>query len=103
MAFIDNQGARIYWDEQGAGEPVLLIMGLGYPSAMWYRTRPLLAAFIVTMGALVSDYERVLSFRVTRYFVALSVIIGVHANRSVSVMEFFIQHFTVLALLSSLC
>lgn len=44
MPFIDNQGARIYWDEQGEGEPVLLIMGLGYPSAMWYRTRPLLAA-----------------------------------------------------------
>src|ERR1700720_3926587 len=44
MAFADNQGARIYWDQQGQGEPVLLIMGLGYPSAMWYRTRPLLAA-----------------------------------------------------------
>src|SRR6202171_1308359 len=44
MAFINNQGAQIYWDEQGAGEPVLLIMGLGYPSDMWYRTRPLLAA-----------------------------------------------------------
>src|SRR5882672_10728057 len=44
MPFIDNQGAKIYWDEQGEGEPVLLIMGLGYPSAMWYRTRPLLAA-----------------------------------------------------------
>src|SRR6267143_5578783 len=44
MAFINNQGANIYWDEQGAGEPVLLIMGLGYPSDMWYRTRPLLAA-----------------------------------------------------------
>ena len=44
MAFINNQGAKIYWDEQGAGEPVLLIMGLGYPSDMWYRTRPRLAA-----------------------------------------------------------
>ena len=44
MAFINNQGAKIYWDEQGEGEPVLLIMGLGYPSDMWYRTRPLLAA-----------------------------------------------------------
>src|SRR5262252_10276559 len=44
MAFIDNQGAKIYWDEQGEGEPVLLIMGLGYPSDMWYRTRPLLSA-----------------------------------------------------------
>ena len=44
MAFINNQGAKIYWDEQGEGEPMLLIMGLGYPSVMWYRTRPLLAA-----------------------------------------------------------
>src|SRR5438128_12510821 len=44
MAFINNQGAKIYWDEQGAGEPVLLIMGLAYPSDIWYRTRPLLAA-----------------------------------------------------------
>src|SRR5580692_3186170 len=44
MAFVDTQGARIYWDEQGQGEPVLLIMGLGYPSAMWYRIRPALSA-----------------------------------------------------------
>lgn len=43
VAFVQNQGARIYWDEQGAGEPVLLIMGLGYPSVMWHRTRPVLA------------------------------------------------------------
>ncbi len=43
MAFVQNQGARIYWDEQGAGEPLLLIMGLGYPSAMWHRSRPVLA------------------------------------------------------------
>jgi 3-oxoadipate enol-lactonase len=44
MAFVENQGARIYWDEQGQGEPLLLIMGLGYPAAMWWRTRPVLAA-----------------------------------------------------------
>jgi 3-oxoadipate enol-lactonase len=44
MAFVENQGAKIYWDEQGQGEPVLLIMGLGYPSDMWHRTRPVLAA-----------------------------------------------------------
>ena len=43
MAFVENQGAKIYWDEQGQGEPILLIMGLGYPSLMWYRTRPVLA------------------------------------------------------------
>jgi 3-oxoadipate enol-lactonase len=44
MAFVENQKARIYWDEQGQGEPVLLIMGLAYPSQMWYRIRPLLAS-----------------------------------------------------------
>jgi 3-oxoadipate enol-lactonase len=42
MAFTENQGAKIYWDESGTGEPLLLIMGLGYPSAAWYRTRPVL-------------------------------------------------------------
>ena len=43
MPFVENQGAKIYWDEQGQGEPVLLIMGLGYTSVMWHRTRPALA------------------------------------------------------------
>jgi len=43
MAFTTNQGAKIYWDEKGQGEPLLLIMGLGYPSYAWYRTRPVLA------------------------------------------------------------
>jgi len=43
VAFVQNQGARIYWDEQGGGEPLLLIMGLGYPSVMWHRSRPVLA------------------------------------------------------------
>jgi 3-oxoadipate enol-lactonase len=42
MPFLENQGAKIYWDEQGEGTPILLIMGLGYPSQMWHRTRPLL-------------------------------------------------------------
>jgi 3-oxoadipate enol-lactonase len=43
MPFVENQGAKIYWDEQGQGPPVLLIMGLGYPSSLWHRTRPVLA------------------------------------------------------------
>ncbi|HTW57703.1 MAG TPA: alpha/beta fold hydrolase [Terriglobales bacterium] len=43
MAFVDNQGTKIYWDEQGQGEPVLLIMGLGYASALWHRSRPVLS------------------------------------------------------------
>jgi 3-oxoadipate enol-lactonase len=44
MAFVENQGARIYWDEQGSGAPLLLVMGLGWSSHAWYRTRPLLNA-----------------------------------------------------------
>jgi 3-oxoadipate enol-lactonase len=43
MSFIENQGAKIYWDEEGSGEPLLLIMGLSYPSYMWHRMRPVLA------------------------------------------------------------
>jgi len=43
MSFVENQGAKIYWDEEGPGEPLLLIMGLSYPSYMWHRTRPVLA------------------------------------------------------------
>jgi 3-oxoadipate enol-lactonase len=44
MPFVENQGAKLYWDEQGAGEPLLLIMGLSYPSYMWHRSRPVLAS-----------------------------------------------------------
>ncbi len=43
MPFTTNQGIRIFWNEEGGGEPLLLIMGLGYPSAAWYRTRPTLS------------------------------------------------------------
>ena len=49
MPFVENQGARIYWDEQGRGAPVLLIMGLSYPSCMWHRTRPVLATHYHTI------------------------------------------------------
>jgi len=50
MAFVENQRARIFWDEQGHGAPVLLIMGLGYTSDMWYRIRPVLAAHYRTIA-----------------------------------------------------
>jgi pimeloyl-ACP methyl ester carboxylesterase len=50
MPFIENQGANIYWDEQGSGEPILLIMGLGYPSDAWFRTRPVLAKTFRTIA-----------------------------------------------------
>src|SRR5580693_3892524 len=50
MPFADNQGTKIYWDEQGTGAPILLIMGLGYPSAMWNRMRPALSASYRTIA-----------------------------------------------------
>ena len=60
MPFADNQGTKIYWDkqgtdeqgtdEQGTGAPVLLVMGLGYPSSMWHRTRPVLSASYRTIA-----------------------------------------------------
>jgi 3-oxoadipate enol-lactonase len=43
MPFVENQGAKLYWDDQGSGEALLLIMGLSYPSYMWHRSRPMLA------------------------------------------------------------
>jgi 3-oxoadipate enol-lactonase len=42
MPFIVSGGCRIYWEESGAGDPALLIMGLGYTSEMWHRTRPVM-------------------------------------------------------------
>lgn len=50
MSFVENQGAKIYWDDQGSGEPLLLIMGLSYPSYMWHRSRPTLAKHYRTIA-----------------------------------------------------
>ena len=66
MSFVENQGAKIYWDEQGPEQgpaqspeerlartdapPLLLIMGLGYASALWHRTRPVLAQHFRTIA-----------------------------------------------------
>jgi 3-oxoadipate enol-lactonase len=43
VSFADSQGARIYWDEQGSGVPLVLISGLGTTSRAWYRNRPVFA------------------------------------------------------------
>jgi 3-oxoadipate enol-lactonase len=50
MALVENEEARIYWDEEGSGEPILLIMGLGVTSHMWHRTRPVLAERFWTLA-----------------------------------------------------
>ena len=50
MPYAANQGVTIYWDEQGSGEPILLIMGLGYTAHMWHRARPQLAGDFRTIA-----------------------------------------------------
>lgn len=44
MPTVDRGDARIWWESEGEGEPLLLIQGLGYPSDMWYRLLPELSA-----------------------------------------------------------
>ena len=43
MAFVENGQACIHWSAVGKGPPLLLVMGLGCSSAMWFRLAPLLA------------------------------------------------------------
>lgn len=44
MPYADNDGARLYWEEQGEGSPLLLVMGHTYSSAMWYASVDALSA-----------------------------------------------------------
>lgn len=44
MPFAESDGVKIYWEETGEGQPILLIMGLGWVSYMWHRTRAALAS-----------------------------------------------------------
>jgi pimeloyl-ACP methyl ester carboxylesterase len=43
MPYVENEGAKLYWREEGSGPPVLLIMGLSFTHDMWYRVIPALA------------------------------------------------------------
>jgi len=43
MPYAVNNGTKIYWEEHGTGEPLLLIMGLGFSLDMWMRATPLFA------------------------------------------------------------
>jgi 3-oxoadipate enol-lactonase len=44
MPFVHRPDARIWWDQSGTGDPILLIMGHAYGSDMWHRTASALAA-----------------------------------------------------------
>jgi 3-oxoadipate enol-lactonase len=42
MPFVESAGARIHWESQGTGTPVLLIMGHLYSRRMWHPLLPAL-------------------------------------------------------------
>ncbi len=44
VPYVTSQGAKIYWNEQGSGTPVLLIMGLSFTHEMWFRILPVLSS-----------------------------------------------------------
>jgi 3-oxoadipate enol-lactonase len=44
MPYTTHAGIRIWWEEEGSGEPLLLIMGLGATLEWWIRLRPALVA-----------------------------------------------------------
>jgi 3-oxoadipate enol-lactonase len=44
MPFAPRPDAQIWWESTGSGEPVVLINGLGSPSATWFRLARLLAS-----------------------------------------------------------
>ena len=44
MPYASNLGTKLFWTEQGSGDPILLIMGLSFTHEMWFRVLPALAA-----------------------------------------------------------
>src|SRR3954466_8081678 len=41
MSFLTtDDGTKLYWEESGAGAPLLLIQGLGWSAEMWYSLIP---------------------------------------------------------------
>jgi 3-oxoadipate enol-lactonase len=44
MPYVMSTGVKVYWEEEGAGDPLLLIMGLGATLEWWQRLVPVLSA-----------------------------------------------------------
>ena len=44
MPYVTRDGVQIYWEEHGAGDPLLLIMGLGATLEWWRRLVPVLSS-----------------------------------------------------------
>ncbi len=37
MPFVDSNGIRLYYEERGTGEPLLLLMGITAPGSVWQK------------------------------------------------------------------
>src|SRR5215213_7248707 len=44
MPYTTHADLRLWWEEEGSGQPLLLIMGLGATLEWWARLRPALTA-----------------------------------------------------------
>jgi pimeloyl-ACP methyl ester carboxylesterase len=42
MPVANRNGTALYWESEGSGQPVLMIMGLSFTLDMWYRLRPVI-------------------------------------------------------------
>jgi 3-oxoadipate enol-lactonase len=49
MPVLNHDGADLFYRVEGNGPPLLLIMGLGYPSDMWWRMLPWLTPHFTTV------------------------------------------------------
>ena len=49
MPVLHHDGADLFYQVEGKGPPLLLIMGLGYPSDMWWRMLPWLTPHFTTV------------------------------------------------------
>ena len=49
MPVLNHDGADLFYQVEGNGPPLLLIMGLGYPSDMWWRVLPWLTPHFTTV------------------------------------------------------
>ena len=71
VPYVTSHGAKIYWNEQGSGPPVLLIMGLSFTHDMWFRVLPILSApataqFILITAEWVAATSRAVLIRMKR-------------------------------------
>lgn len=43
MPLANSHGTKIFWNEAGSGDPLVMIMGLGHSHELWHRTWPVMA------------------------------------------------------------